>query len=122
MKPYAMMPNSPCMICHQHGDSLKKDKLRRMEDICRRNNIVNTNNKIYYFNWGFHSHCRYGLDCPSLRQFDRECEQIAHLLEPKIAAIAASGSKDYHALLDLCRGDFPAVYNELEAIHHKAGV
>lgn len=117
MRPY-LSASSPCMICHQHGDSMKKEKLRRMEDICHRNNLTGDGNS-YHFNWGFNSHCRYGLPCPTLRQFDMDCERLAQRVEPLIAQLAKSGSPDYHQVLNLCRGDFPAVYNMLETIHRK---
>lgn len=119
--PY-MMHNSPCYICHNHGDDMLKIKLKRMLDICK-NLGIEQSTKRHDFMWGFNSHCKYGLSCPKLDQFNRECESLAQNVEPYIAGLAEANGIDkkynnaYHDVLNLCRGDFPAVYKRLEIIN-----
>jgi len=113
-------PNSPCMVCHDKGDWQKKAKLQRMELLC---SSLSESAEIRHspdMGLRVHSRCRYGLSCTALTSFDNECNLMARQLSGKLAAAAVSEDDSvYHELLELCRGDFPACYRELEFIHNK---
>ncbi len=121
MMPY-LMNGSPCYVCHNKGDHMIELRLRQMEETCQMAGISKSESRHNYM-WGIHSHCRYGLSCSDLEQFDRECETLARNVEPYITGLAEAYAKDekyataYHEVLDLCRGYFPAVYRQLEMIH-----
>lgn len=113
-------PNSPCMVCHDKGDWQKKTKLQRMELLC---SSLSESAEIRHspdMGLRVHSRCRYGLSCTALTSFDNECNLMARQLSGKLVAAAVSEDDSvYHELFELCRGDFPACYRELEFIHNK---
>lgn len=105
----------PCMMCHQGTNWFLEEKIRKMEFLLR---DVPKTEKETHFLWSFHSHCRYGLYCEKLRKFDSECEKRAKRLEGKLLTVALKYDDYkslYHTILSLLRGDFPAVYREMEA-------
>ena len=116
--------NSPCFICHnKNGDTMMKSKLENMLERCEHLNITPSKEHIR-FNWGIHSHCRYGIHCDSLHRFDIECNRIAERLTPYLITIAKESAHDmqmkaeYHEMYEKCRGDFPAVCHALERLSH----
>ena len=108
---------SPCVICHDHGDQSKKNKLMRMEQLVR--DLPEDDTIRYPLMWGIHSHCRYGIHCSRLSSFDTECGNITRRIERKVITAALKDEAIYHQILELCRGDFATVYRNLEDIHLK---
>ncbi len=112
-------PNSPCIICHSQGDQWKLAKLRQMEQLC--SGLEGTDSVRHNLNTGLrvHSGCRYGLSCSKLSSFDNECNAVVRSIANKLVTVAVSSDDAiYNQILELCRGDFPGAYRELERIHH----
>lgn len=112
---------APCIVCHNKGDQLMLNSLRRIKDICDRSDAPKVDirkSSIRYFQWGIHSRCQYGLPCNELDSFDNECKNIVRHIEERMIQIAMANDNDseYHNILELLRGDFPAVYHGMERI------
>lgn len=108
---------SPCIVCHNHGDYMRKNKLLEIERLCSPFEAEHEFESNVYTVLRTHSKCRYGLRCPELDRFDNECNAIARCISGKIVTAVVTGdNKVYHRLIELCRGDFPAAYHYLERI------
>ena len=115
-----MILTSPCAICNNKGDCMMKNHLQSLEQIC--DNFTPkepVDDSRHNLMWGIHSHCRYGLTCHDLSQFDRECQQIADSIESKLIAIAKEHDNSYYEILRLLQGYFPSVYRSLEEIYNR---
>ena len=112
-----MIGSSPCIICHEPRTH-KKDKLRRIEELCR-GFSDDTHGMSLNVEWGLYSHCRYGLSCHKLNSYDRECRDIASRIERTLIDAILSNDRLYHDIYELCRGDFPSVCSAIEHIHYK---
>lgn len=110
-----------CMICNNNGNQSKLNALIKLKDICDKNRDTTINIKnspIRHFQWGLHSHCEYGIPCYKLDAFDNKCKNIVRHIEKRMIQIAMATDNDseYHNILELSRGNFPAVYHGMERI------
>ena len=106
---------SPCVVCHIPCDTMKRETLRRLEELCH--DATDDRHGIRCsFLWGLHSRCRYGLTCTKLQQFDSECRLTAGRIERKIVDAVFRSDVTYFKMYKLCRGYFPQVCDELERI------
>ena len=115
------MQNNICMICRQHDNY--RDKLNRIEQFIRTHNVKPNIDNIQniHYQWFHHQHCQYGISCPKINRMNIDNDHTARQLEPFITSIASSGdSKMVHELLQLLRGDYPAVYHTVETLYHKS--
>lgn len=112
--------SSPCIICHNQGDTLKKTKLQRIERLVE--DLDETVDIRYNLSFGFHvhSHCRFGISCSKLSSFDSECNRIIDRIHNKIITAAVmDDDRIYRKILELCRGDFPTAYHNLETLRYQ---
>ena len=110
-----------CMMCHEKNDTKYLHKLNHLERLLH--NAIHSKDLVKYryinFMWGIHSHCRYGIHCPTLSNNDSKANRIANDLEAYIVTAALSDDKQlYHDILQLLRGEFPSVYRLVEDIHN----
>ena len=110
--------NACCQICRQKNNTYRYQKLIQLHNISRSIAGESATDKVgqtLIFNWGLNSRCKFGVSCHQLRVYDMRCQQMAKQSEVYLTYIAREGSdKDFHMILEMLRGDFPAVYNVME--------
>ena len=117
-----MLPhNALCMTCHQKNHSSKLHKLKIIYDylVHKKYDLTDDKNKSF-FNWAIKDHCKYGLDCHYLRNFERECRNYTLKIDPMLVHICRNQLKDdYRHVLKLLAGDFPSVYKRFERLYYE---
>lgn len=111
---------SPCVICRDPRDGMKRERLREIEELC--SGASDDRHRIRAsFEWGLRTRCRYGIPCQKLSQFDSECRMTAGRIERKLVDAVLGSADTYRRIYGLCRGYFPQVCREIEMIRAKAG-
>lgn len=118
MNPF--ITNSPCVICTQKHYSSSLDAARQLKHVVDSMSYEPDNELCkYHFEWWIHSHCRYGLHCNILSQYDSQANRTAEELEPYLVSIAKTGSDaDFYTILRCLAGHFPNVYHIMELMRH----
>ena len=67
------------------------------------------------YNWDVHERCKYGMMCGKLQSFEHENMNLVLSIEPLITGLLVNGTKaQLQQLLQLLRGEFSAVYSQVE--------
>lgn len=114
-----MIQSNICMICRQKNHSSSLDRLRRIKEQFRQP-VDMSNIQQEHFTWSIHERCKYGISCNKLQNFENESKRLIKEIEPIIVDICMKQStNEYHKMLQLLRGEFPAVYNQTERLFRK---
>ena len=117
-----MIGMMPCAICREKNNSSSLEQLKRIREFLERNVDKDIDSMeadeagiARVFMHSTHNHCRYGLTCQSLSNMTIEANNIAIMIENKIAAFVQNADKaKLHELLSLVQGYFPQAYVMIE--------
>ena len=114
-----MINNAHCMTCRI--DTGPENRLKNIRQLLY--DIDDYNGKIPNFNWFINPRCQYGIQCNKIDNMARNMNRLTTEIEPKLVTVAYSDDTYlYHNILNLLRGYFPAVYKQVELLHHKGKI
>lgn len=113
---------SPCVICHKHADPNVEITFAKLCELASRYKTLHPKSTMarerIHINWDIHGKCPYGMHCMKLEETVRRLKAGFDDITPVLFEIARTHDRLYHSVLENCRGTFPKVYRELEAIYH----
>ena len=113
------MFGTPCIVCHQKGNTYLSSKLHRMIQMLQAKYPHPTD--ALSLIWHINIKCQYGLYCPDLTRTESELNQLSFEINRYLYSVVEARDTDmYHQSLQYLRGDFPEVYTQLERAWAKA--
>ena len=111
------MKNQICMVCRSNPATDIQSRMRKISEVLR--NVEPNKTTIQSFNWNFSAKCKYGLKCPDAEKIIFKLERDLNDINAKLVTVALdSEPKLYYQILQLLRGYFPTVYNQLVRLHN----
>ena len=113
------MNNQMCAVCRENPADPIKSRIKRISDILRR--VEPTRDNRQSFNWDLNVKCKYGLKCFDAEKTISSIKRTINEIDAKLVTVATDPEEErtYHQVLQLLRGQFPSVYNQLERLHRK---
>lgn len=106
-------------ICHFSAD--KAEQLKRIKRYL--DNRVERSDKridVKHYNWGVSDRCKFGITCAKIITAEHEFNRLKFEVDELLTLyIDKKKYDDYHQILNLMRGHFPAAYREFEVQIHK---
>ncbi len=83
----------------------------------------NYHKKKQHFLWGQIDRCKYGMTCAKIHTYNSEYIKLCQTADALLSAyIDSDDIQDYHTILNMFRGTFPAVYTQFEMLIRKKNV
>ena len=113
-----------CIICSQKHSAGSQEKnillqIKYIMDHCKLDSLVHSDHDCHRYdnayNFHYHVHCRFGLECNRLYQIEHDVNQLGSEINSILGYFCLSAEiTSVHEVMQLCRGYFPNAYRTME--------